>query len=127
MSTEQAHLEYFYYPSCRTKNCNGILKFNINKNFSLDYKCEKNEDHKDEKIYFKTFERFYLKKKEIDKCSKCFSILESDYIYKCKKCDKNYCPTCFTNDEHIKKNNSELIKKLSISIANNNYFFILLF
>ena len=59
----------FYYPICKIDNCGGVLKFKINKNnFSLNYKCEKNEKHIGKNIYFKTFERFYLKEIEIDKC-----------------------------------------------------------
>ena len=109
--------KYYYYPYCKIDNCKGVLKFKINENFNINYECEKNINHKGENIFFKTFERFYLKKKEIEKCCKCFSNLESDYIYKCKVCDKLYCPCCFTSDEHLKKkiNNLKIyIKKCKI-------------
>ena len=55
----------FYYPCCPVKNCNGVLWIKyINENFSLDYECEKNEEHKGDNIYFETFEKFYLNKEE---------------------------------------------------------------
>ena len=82
-----------------------ILKSNINtQNFSVDYMCDKNKNHKGEKIFYKTFERFYLKEKIIDVCNKCGEIIENENIYKCEICYKIYCCSCFIFDEHIKKN-----------------------
>ena len=60
------------------------------------------------KYFFKTFERFYLKKKEINKCSNCDSILDNDVLYKCKTCSNIYCTICFTKDEHIKNDMNNL-------------------
>ena len=64
----------FYYPICPENNCNGVLLIKyINDNFSLDYECENNKSHQGKNIYFKTFERFYLKGREIIYCIKCLS------------------------------------------------------
>ena len=110
MSQNPNSITHFYYPYCREKGCEGILNIKFRDDFSIDYECDKNKNHKVKLIFFKTFERFYLKKKEIKKCINCFSILEYDTFYKCKICDKLYCSICFTKDEHIKKD----IKKLEI-------------
>ena len=101
----------YYLPLCKENPCNGFLKlkFNIN-NFYFDYECSKNSSHKEKNIFFKTFERFYLKGKEFQKCSKCFSSLENDCIYKCQKCNEIYCSNCFTLDNHIKKDIKSLIQ-----------------
>ena len=100
----------FYYPSCKSNDCDGVLKITINNNdFSLDYECEKNKNHKGKNIYFKTFERFYLKEICTDKCQKCNSHLENYIKYKCKICEKFYCLSCFVFDEHINKNINNLI------------------
>ena len=101
----------FYYPYCKNSQCDGVLKIKINDNFTINYECDKNPNHKGENIYFKTFENFYLKEKEISKCSNCNLNLENDYEYNCKNCDKIYCPNCFLFDKHIKENNKNLIIK----------------
>ena len=94
----------YYYPLCREKECNGILDIEINEeNSSINSTCEKNENHKNKNIYYKTFERFYLKEMKIKKCSKCNVNLEKDIIYECKDCNKLYCALCIIYDEHIKK------------------------
>ena len=96
------HIDKFYYPCCKEIGCDGVLKIKINDDFSIAYECEKNDKHIKKKIYFKTFERFYLKEKLIDNCSKCNYNIEND-IYKCTKCKDIYCCYCFKSDEHIKK------------------------
>ena len=93
----------YYYPSCKEKDCGGILKITINDNFSLDYECKKNENHKRNKIYFKTFENFYLKENNISICSKCKKNVPSNYVFKCKKCDNIYCNSCYIFDNHIQE------------------------
>ena len=100
----------FYYPSCRETGCDGLLKIKINNNFSIDYECGKNKNHNGKNIFFKTFERFYLKEQTIDKCSRCQLKLESNSKYKCKICQNIYCSSCFIYDEHIKN----LISNLTI-------------
>ena len=103
--------DYFYYPYCKEKGCNGILIIKINNDFSIDYICDKNENHKGKKLYFKTFERFFLKEKLIDKCSTCNIRLENHDLYKCKQCGKIYCSSCFLNDKDIKNNINNLVIK----------------
>ena len=92
-----------FYPYCKETNCGGVLEIAINDNFSVDYKCSKNPMHNNENIYFKTFERFYLKEKIIDKCSQT-----NEIINKSQKSNKP--------DIHTKKNNNNLedISKLNI-------------
>ena len=100
----------FYYPCCNEKDCDGILKIEINKkNFSINCICQKNSEHQKKNIYFKTFERFYLKEIKVKRCSKCGLNLENDLRYECKRCMKIYCGFCFVFDEHIKENNKELL------------------
>ena len=102
-SEKNSNLKYFY-PICREVGCNGILKIFINEiNFTIDYECEKNKNHKGKGILFKTFESFYLKEKLNEKCIICALNLENNYIFKCKQCDQNYCSSCFYFDQHIKK------------------------
>ena len=80
------------FPKCQ--KCNSLLNIKINnENFSINYECEKDETHKDENIFFKTFERFYMGKKEIFNCSNCNIRLIND-IYKCKDCEYVYCGNC---------------------------------
>ena len=86
-----------FYPYCKENNCGGVLRIAINDNFSVDYKCSKNHAHKKENIYFKTFERFYLKEKIIDKSS------QTNEIKTKNKSQKNKNP-----DIHTKKNNNNL-------------------
>lgn len=103
-------IDKIYYPCCREMGCGGILKISFNSNNStISYECEKNEKHKGEKIYYETFEKYYLKEKKILVCMKCKSILENECIFKCKKCDNVYCASCFLCDEHIKKDITNLI------------------
>ena len=95
----------YYCPVCRIPECGGILQFKINKNnFSLNYECDKNKKHNGQNIYFKTFERFYLKEMNEDICKRCNAILETNLKYKCKSCEQLFCSSCFTFHKHFKKN-----------------------
>ena len=100
-----SEIQKLFYPYCKENNCGGVLEIKINDNFSVDYKCSKNPLHKKENIYFKTFERFYLKEKEVDKCS------QTNKIKIKNKSQKSNKP-----DIHTKKNNNNLeeISKLNI-------------
>lgn len=93
--------EKIYYPYCR--ECNSLLSFEIEPlNFSIKYICENNESHNKRDIYFKTFERFYLKERGIIKCVKCNINLESSEYYNCEECKSIYCNKCYLED--IQKN-----------------------
>ena len=109
---EKEEIIKFYYPYCKEEGCDGILSVKFNDDFSLDYSCDKNENHQKKRIFYKTFERFYLQEKKMQKCSKCHTDLESDK-YKCLKCEDIYCCYCFKFDEHIKNdiNNLFITKK----------------
>ncbi len=109
--TEDINDPVFYYPCCKDKRCDGILKIKINDNYSVDFECDKNENHKKKNLFFKTFERFYLKEKKAEKCSICNSNLENSHRYNCGQCKKLFCGSCFVLDEHIKNN----INNLSIT------------
>ena len=76
--TEKEEKIKFYYPYCKENGCNGILLLKFNKDFSLDYCCDKNEKHQKKRIFFKIFERFYLHEKKIEKCFNCQCNLEND-------------------------------------------------
>ena len=125
MINEKNTKSKFYYPSCKNDNCDGAVNIEINQNnFSLDYVCEKNKEHNGKNIYFKMFERFYLKESSIDKCMKCNSILENFIRYKCKLCDNCFCSDCIFLDKHISKNNKNLIiSSFKCSIHNANYIY----
>ena len=101
----------YYYPYCKQICCDGVLQIKINDDFTVDYECDKNKNHKGERIFFKVFERFYLKEKSIDKCSNsnCKYILDTNNIFKCKKCDNIYCSNCFLLDKHIRNDINNLI------------------
>ena len=102
----------FYYPCCPINNCKGVLRIKyINENSSIDYECEKNKDRKGYNIYFETFNRYYLKQKEINKCIKCNSL---NITNKCKICEQYYCSKCSINEEHIKQN------EYNYFVINNN-------
>ena len=89
------------FPSCQ--KCDGLLNFEIQPlNFSINYKCEKDEQHKKDDIYYKVFERFYLKEKELRKCYKCQINLENSEYFHCALCKNIYCSKCYIED--IQKN-----------------------
>ena len=118
-------MDKVYYPCCRENNCNGFLRFKINDNFSIDYECDNNEEHKRNKIYFKTFERFYLREDTIVNCSKCNISLPNNYIFKCNICKNTYCNLCFKFDTHIKEdivNLNVLISSCSIHKMNLTHY-----
>ena len=109
MLEEENQISKFYYPCCREKGCDGLLRIKLNDNFTLDYECDKNKEHIGQNIFFKTFEMYFLKEKVINKCSKCYSNIENDYQYYCKKCELLYCPNCFSFDKHIKEDFNNLV------------------
>lgn len=106
-----------FYPYCKENNCGGVLKIAINDNFSIDYKCSKNPKHKKENIYFKTFERFYLKQKEMNNCCRCN---ETSIKYKCQECSQIYCSSCLKEDIHFKNKNLIITKICKYCKKNNN-------
>ena len=56
----------YYIPICREDGCNGHLKILIEEeNFIVKFICENNGDHKSDKLFFETFDRFYLKDNKI--------------------------------------------------------------
>ena len=103
-----------FNPYC--KECDSLLYFEIEPlNFSINYLCTKNEEHYKNKIYFKTFERFYLKEKELIKCCKCHINLENSDYYKCEECANFYCSECMISDIQINGHKSISNKKYSNS------------
>ena len=101
-----------FYPYC--KECNSLLYFEIEPlNFSINYICSKNKDHYKKKVYFKTFERFYLKKQNLIKCSKCYINLENSDYYNCEECANFYCSKCMIEDIQINRHKSISNKKYS--------------
>ena len=105
---EKEDKKKYYYPFCKEVGCDGILSVELNDDFSLDYQCSKNEKHQKKRIFYKTFERFYLQEKIIENCSKCHCDFGNDE-YKCIKCNEIYCCYCFKYDEHIKNNIDNLM------------------
>ena len=100
-----------FYPIC--KECNNISNFELEPlNFSIKYICESDKNHSKKDIYFKTFERFYLREKEIIKCLKCNANLENSEYYICEACKNIYCNKCLIEDITINEHNNS-IKALS--------------
>ena len=109
--SKESEESIYYIPICREDGCNGHLKILIEEeNFIVKFICENNGDHKSDKLFFETFDRFYLKDNKIQKCFNCFQIIENKDKYKCNKCKRLYCSSCFLSDMHIQKN----FKNLSI-------------
>ena len=107
MLTQKNEPEKFYYPRCKERNCYGVLLIKkINDDFSLNFECEKNKEHKGKNIYFKTFVRYYLEEKNISQCTKCTL---SQAEGKCKICKNNYCSSCSVKDEHIKQDTKNFL------------------
>ena len=107
MSNDKAKI---VIPTCQ--KCSGVLNIKINPlNFSIEYVCENNKSHKDKNIYFKTFERFYLKEHILKQCSNCQIILENSEFFECDICNKKYCCKCYyikdiqENGHKYKENN----------------------
>jgi len=89
-----------FIPACQ--KCNGYLNITINPlNFSIDYFCTNNNLHKDKNIYFKTFERFYLKEKELKHCSNCLICLENSEFFECNICQQTFCCRCHNKDIQV--------------------------
>ena len=69
----------FYIPLCSEKNCKGNLAINFDfNNFTINYQCGENKAHKGEKVYFQTFDKFFMKKRKIRNCSRCSTNLENE-------------------------------------------------
>ena len=110
----------FYIPLCSEKNCKGNLAINFDfNNFTINYQCGENKAHKGEKVYFQTFDKFFMKKRKIRNCSRCSTNLENENKYRCNLCKSVYCPDCYLYDEHIQKNMRNL-KKLSKKCQRHN-------
>ena len=109
-----------FCPSC--SKCEGLLNIIFNNNLYLDFYCDKNENHKGEKIYFPTFEKYYLKEKNVKniRCSKCNNNLLNKCMYEVEykkntkknigeKDEKILCADCFQEDiVNIKLDNIHL-------------------
>ena len=107
-------------PSC-TK-CDGLLNIVFNNNLYLDFYCDKNENHKGEKIFFPTFEKYYLKDKDENnvRCSKFNNNLLNKSMYEVEykknkekkvgeKEEKILCVNCFKKEiENIKLDDDHL-------------------
>ena len=112
----------FYIPICREAGCDGNLKISFNEyDFTVHFECGKNKNHKGKK-YFKIFEDFYLKEKEIIKCYKCSNNLLNNSQYICNKCEKIYCSKCFISDDHIKDNKKNLFINSKLCKAHQHQF-----
>ena len=103
----------FYLPCCRVPGCDGILSIEINKNYTINIKCDKSKEHNQKNINFRKFYNLYFKEKKYNICFNCNSNLEGENTFKCKECNKIYCSFCYINDKHIKNdlNNLFIIKK----------------
>ena len=94
----------YYIPICQERGCDGHLNILIFEESRLiKVVCEKDKNHNNNNILYETFEKFYLKEKIIQNCFKCSKNIESKDKYKCTKCEKLYCSSCFLLDTHIQK------------------------
>ena len=106
--------EKYYVPICREYGCNGNLVISIDEYlFQVNCFCEKNNNH-NYKLYFDTFDKFYMKEKIIKRCYNCFNKIDNKMVYNCNKCNQLFCSNCFISDKHIKENlnNLKIIKNV---------------
>ena len=110
-----------YVPTCQ--ECKGVLSIKINPlNFSIEYICEKDKSHTGNNIFFKTFERFYLKEKQLKFCSKCQSSLENSESFSCEDCKCLYCSKCYIEDIQLNGHkNTNNYKNYRCLIHNNDF------
>jgi len=109
-----------FCPSC--VKCDGLLNIVLHEDLYLDFYCDKNENHKGEKIYFPTFEKYYLKEKKEKNvsCFKCNNSLLNKCRYEVEykkdkekkveeKEEKILCTYCFHKEiENIKLDDEHL-------------------
>ena len=95
----------FYLPYCGINKCDGLFKIKyINDNFSFDLECDKNSNHQKKNIFFKTFERFYLKEENINNFNSIICPQHSEnLIFYCLDCKECLCNTCSNNDKEKHK------------------------
>lgn len=114
------NLEHKYiYPYCKENGCNGILDIKFNDNYTLDFICDKNKSHKGNNIFYETFERFYLKEKEIEVCSKCGTILDNA-SFKYINYDELFCINCIKSIKYIKQDFSNIAENSEKCSMHNN-------
>ena len=109
MEEGQKSVHKYFFPNCDKNGCKGLLDLKFNDDFTLDFICDKNNCHKRSNIYFKTFERFYLKEKYIEICARCSTILDNA-SFKYINCGKLYCIKCFLNDAQLRQNYNDIIE-----------------
>ena len=77
------------------------------------------KSHKGNNIFFETFERFYLKEKEIEVCSKCGTILDNA-SFKYINYDELFCINCIKNLRYIKQDFSNIAENSEKCSMHNN-------
>ena len=97
MINEKKVFSKFYYPYCPycyNSFNDRVVDIYFNDDFTINLECKNDVNHIKEKIYFDTFERFFLKEKEFNICYKCNTNVETESKYICKECKKIYCNLC---------------------------------
>lgn len=109
-----------YVPTCQ--ECKGVLSIIIKPlNFSIEYICEKDKSHTGN-IFFKAFERFYLKEKQLKFCSKCQLSLENSESFSCDDYKCFYCSKCYIEDIQLNGHkNTNNYKNYRCLIHNNDF------
>ena len=79
--------------------CSEIIGFRIDfEKFMISVECK--NGHNKKNIPYDKFEEKYIKPSQIYwcNCNKCFKIINNESInYKCKSCNKLFCPNCINN------------------------------
>lgn len=121
MDQEEKFENSFYIPRCKERYCNGLLKLFFDfDDFSVNYQCDKNPNHKGKNISLDALNNLCIKLKKINQCYKCSLFLENDCEYKCAQCENIYCHNCYYYDEHIKKDIKNLRKKQNKCLIHNS-------
>ena len=109
MSLTEKTSSLIHIPSC--PKCKGDINIKIQPlNFSIEFECENNESHNKDNIFFKTFEKFYLKEHTLMTCSKCKISLENSESFNCDICKNIYCCKCYFDDIQVNEHTSSKIK-----------------
>ena len=122
-------MELFYVENTKyiTKcpECSEIVGIKINyDNFSVSVQCKKG--HSKNELSYNEFEDKYIKPSQLykSKCNYCVKLLNDDTLnFKCKICNKLYCPNCINN--HIKEtnhNSEQFIQKYQLCEKHNQKY-----
>ena len=107
-------MEFFHIDNtkyiAKCPECSEIIGFRIDfDKFLISVECK--NGHNKEKIPYDIFEEKYIKPSQIYwcNCNGCFKLINNESInYKCKTCNKLFCPNCINNHKQETNHNSAI-------------------